>query len=81
MEGSCFVRAGALKAQQSFEIDCFEFMKVFGLSAGRYAQMGEFWRRDKPSFSIHSPWKTTDKRVGRQQTPRSEGKVRWRPPL
>ena len=63
MEGSCFVRAGAPEGQQSFEIDCFEFMKIFVLSAGRCAQMGEFWRRDKPSLS-HSPWKTTDNEPG-----------------
>jgi hypothetical protein len=64
MEGSCFVCAGAPEGQQSFEIDCFEFMKMFGLSDGLYAQMGEFWHRDKSSFSSHSAWKTTDNGPG-----------------
>jgi hypothetical protein len=53
-----------LKDEQSFEIDRFEFVRMFGLWEGYYALIGEFWHRDKPSFSIHSPWKTTHNQPG-----------------
>jgi hypothetical protein len=44
-----------LKDEQSFEIDCFEFMKMFGFSEGHYAQMGELWQGEMASAVIKKP--------------------------